>query len=137
MGLAWVFFNQVVVILPDARTRVLVVDDDLAVRDSLKFALETQGLVVETYASGRQMFESSSADGADCLVLDYKMPEMDGFAVMEELSVRKIPLPVILITAPVTDAIRRRAKQAGAFQLLEKPLLDEILIETIRRATAG
>ena len=121
----------------DTRTRVLVVDDDLAVRDSLKFALETEGLAVETYASGRQMFASKSAAAADCLVLDYKMPEMDGFAVMEELAARKIALPVILITAPVTDAIRRRAQKAGVFNLLEKPLLDGTLAETIRQAIAA
>lgn len=121
----------------NARKRVLVVDDDLAVRDSLKFALETEGLVVETYAGGRQMFESKSAGGADCLVLDCKMPDMDGFAVMEELAVRKIALPVILITAPVTDAIRRRAQKAGVFHLLEKPLLDDTLADTIRQATAA
>jgi FixJ family two-component response regulator len=124
-------------VLTDTRTRVLVVDDDLAVRDSLKFALETEGLAVETYASGRQMFASKSAVGADCLVLDYKMPEMDGFAVMEELAARKIALPVILITAPVTDAIRRRAQKAGVFNLLEKPLLDGTLAETIRQAIAA
>jgi len=123
--------------LIDTRTRVLVVDDDLAVRDSLKFALETEGLAVETYASGRQMFASKSAAAADCLVLDYKMPEMDGFAVMEELAARKIALPVILITAPVTDAIRRRAQKAGVFNLLEKPLLDGTLAETIRQAIAA
>jgi len=124
-------------VLIDTRTRVLVVDDDLAVRDSLKFALETEGLAVETYASGRQMFASKSAAAADCLVLDYKMPEMDGFAVMEELAARKIALPVILITAPVTDAIRRRAQKAGVFNLLEKPLLDGTLAETIRQAIAA
>ena len=124
-------------VLIDTRTRVLVVDDDLAVRDSLKFALETEGLAVETYASGRQMFASKSAVGADCLVLDYKMPEMDGFAVMEELAARKIAVPVILITAPVTDAIRHRAQKAGVFNLLEKPLLDGALAETIRQAIAA
>jgi len=124
-------------VLIDTRTRVLVVDDDLAVRDSLKFALETEGLAVETYASGRQMFASKSAAAADCLDLDYKMPEMDGFAVMEELAARKIALPVILITAPVTDAIRRRAQKAGVFNLLEKPLLDGTLAETIRQAIAA
>jgi two-component system response regulator FixJ len=65
------------------------------------------------------------------------MPEMDGFAVMEELAARKIALPVILITAPVTDAIRHRAQKAGVFNLLEKPLLDGTLAETIRQAIAA
>lgn len=120
-----------------ARMRILVVDDDHAVRDSLKFALETEGLEVETYAGGRQLLESEFAAQAHCLVLDYKMPEMDGFAVLEELAVRKILLPVILITAPVTDAIRRRAQKAGVFHLLEKPLLDGTLAETIRQAIAA
>src|SRR5678815_3249832 len=116
---------------------VLVVDDDPAVRASLKFALETEGLQVEAYADGRQMLASRSLGRASCLVLDCRMPDLDGFGVIAELSARKVALPVILITAPVTGATLRRAQKAGVFELLEKPLLDGALVDNIRRAILG
>jgi len=120
----------------DIRKCILVVDDDSAVRQSLKFALETEGLAVEIYASGRHLLESRAIADAHCLVLDCEMPGMDGFAVVEELAARHVLVPIILMTAPVTDAIRRRAREAGVFRVLEKPLLESSLEESIRCATA-
>lgn len=117
------------------RKLVLVVDDDRAVRESLKFSLELEGLVVETYASGALLLEKGDPGAAGCLVLDCRMPELDGFGVIAELAARHITVPVVLITAPVTDSVRRRAREAGAFGLLEKPLLGDELLETVRRAT--
>jgi FixJ family two-component response regulator len=117
------------------KVRVMVVDDDAAVRDSLKFALELEGLSVQTWPSGQALLESGVLE-ADCLVLDCKMPEMDGFSVMAVLADRNISIPVILITAPVTGAMRRQAAQIGAFSLLEKPLDGGVLLESIRCATA-
>jgi CheY-like chemotaxis protein len=64
------------------------------------------------------------------------MAGMDGFAVVAELAARKARIPVILMTAPVTETMRRRAREAGVFSLLEKPLLDGVLADNIRRATA-
>ena len=118
------------------RACILVVDDDSAVREALKFALETEGFRVEAYAGGRQLLDSKTLAQARCLVLDCQMPDMDGFAVMAELSARNIPLPVILITAPVTVAIQRRASKAGVFNLLEKPLLDGVLAVNVHRAAS-
>jgi FixJ family two-component response regulator len=116
---------------------VLVVDDDPAVRDALKFALETEGMNVETYANGRQLLHSENLGRASCLVLDCQMPDLDGFAIVAELAARKMTLPVILMTAPVTEAMRRRAEKAGVFNLLEKPLLNGVLTDSIRRATGA
>ncbi|HWA68451.1 MAG TPA: response regulator [Rhizomicrobium sp.] len=113
---------------------MLVVDDDRAVRDSLKFSLELEGFQVETYASGSQLFCNGALAGADCLVLDLKMPGMDGFGVMSQLHARLVVIPVILITAPVTEALRARARDAGMFQVLEKPLLGGALQDNIRQA---
>lgn len=114
------------------KLHVLVVDDDQAVRDALKFALELEGLRVETCASGRELLAKSPS--ADCLVLDYKMPGMDGFAVLSALAARQINIPTILITAPVTEAISGAARRAGVFSVLEKPLTDGVLLENIRHA---
>jgi FixJ family two-component response regulator len=112
---------------------VVVVDDDRAVRDALKFALELDGLAVLACDSGAQLLQSPELERTDCLVLDHKMPGMDGFAVIAALAARKIDLPIIIITAPVTEALRWRAEQAGVTHVLEKPLLDNVLLEEVRK----
>jgi len=118
----------------EEQVRVVVVDDDRAVRESLKFSLQLDGLTVRTCNSGLKLLQDGDLTATDCLVLDYKMPDMDGFAVMAELAARDVKVPVILITAPVTDRIRQRAERAGVFSVLEKPLLNGILADHVRRA---
>ncbi len=113
---------------------ILVVDDDRGVRDSLKFALELDGWVVEGCEGGAELLRHPDLAEADCLILDHKMPGMDGFAVVAELAARHIALPIIMITAPVTEALRRRAARAGVAQVLEKPLLDNILLDEVHKA---
>lgn len=114
--------------------RVVIVDDDRAVRESLKFSLLLDGVAVRTHDSGLKLLREGDLAAADCLILDYRMPDMDGFAVLAELATREITVPVILITAPVTDRVREQAKQAGVFSVLEKPLLNGILLDHVRRA---
>ena len=116
---------------------VYIVDDDSAVRDSLKFALGLEGFVVRTHSNGPDLLRDNGMHEADCLVLDCKMPAMDGFAVLSGLASQSIKIPVILITAPVNDALRRRSKQHGVFSLLEKPLLDNILLKNVRDAVSA
>ncbi len=117
---------------PALRDLVLVVDDDQAVRDALKFALELDGLTVDTCDSGAELLRHPRLPNARCLILDYQMPGMNGFAVMSELRRRNVTLPVILITAPISREVLQRAMDAGAAGVLEKPLLEDILIEKIR-----
>jgi FixJ family two-component response regulator len=114
---------------------ILVVDDDPAVRDSLKFSLKLEGLSVYTCDSGRALLDHPHLRHAGCIVLDYKMPEMDGFEVLERMFERRIDVPIILITGPVTIRIRERAARAGVAHILEKPLLDTALIDRIRDIT--
>ena len=114
---------------------ILVVDDDPAVRDSLKFSLELEGLVVHTCDGGKALLDHPQLKQADCIVLDCKMPEMDGFAVLERLRERQVQVPVILITGPFTASIHERARRAGVTHILEKPLLDTALIDRIREIT--
>ena len=123
-----------VVFVSKDQVRVMVVDDDRGVRESLKFSLQLDGLTVRTCDSGLRLLRDGDLTTVDCLVLDYKMPDMDGFAVMAELAARDVVVPVIFITAPVTDKIRLQAKRAGAFSVLEKPLLNDILVDHVRRA---
>jgi two-component system response regulator FixJ len=114
--------------------QVIIVDDDRAVRESLKFSLSLDGLAVQTCDSGLKLLRDGDLTATDCLVLDCKMPDMDGFAVVAELVARNVNVPIILITAPVTDRVRQQAKRAGVFSVLEKPLLDGILLDHVRRA---
>jgi len=111
---------------------VLIVDDDQAVREALKFALELDGLAVDTCDSGAQLLNHPRLQQARCLVLDYQMPGMNGFAVMNELKRRNVTLPVILITAPLSREVEQRARAAGVAGVLEKPLLEDVLVKKIR-----
>jgi FixJ family two-component response regulator len=98
----------------------------------MKFSLELEGLTVHTCDCGRALLDHPQLKQADCMVLDYKMPEMDGFEVLERMSERHINVPTILITGPLTLRIRERAARAGVCHILEKPLLDTALIDRIR-----
>ncbi len=111
---------------------VLIVDDDLAVRESLKFSLELDGLTVHTCGSGTELLEHPDLLRAQCLVVDYKMPVMNGFEVLERLIARNMQPQVILITSHATETLRRRAAAAGIRHVLEKPLLDSALLDRIK-----
>ena len=100
---------------------VFVVDDDDAVRDSLKTLLELQSFSVETFETCRD-FLASEFDNAVCLILDIHLSGMSGFDLMEAMKREKRSLPTILITARSDNTIRDRAKALGAVSLLEKPI---------------
>jgi len=123
--------------MDSSRSHIFLVDDDLAVRSALKFALELEGLPIKTFAGGEDLFRHPDLAHAACFVLDRKMPGMDGFAVMRELSARGIDAPVILIAAEVNEAVRSRAQRAGIAQVLEKPLQGTQLSDAIRLAVRG
>jgi len=117
--------------MTERRDLVLIVDDDRAVRESLKFALELEGLAVGVFGSGDELLCHPDVDRAGCLVLDYKMPGMDGFELLRLLALRQLCLPVIMITPAVGPSLRQRAKAAGVQHVLEKPLSDGALRESI------
>lgn len=116
---------------------VFVVDDDLAVRESLKFALELEGLEVQACRGGADLLAHPHLWRADCLVLSHHMPVMGGFAVLARLAVLDCRVPVILIADHVTDALRRRAAMAGVHHVVEKPLLDSALSDSIQDILRG
>lgn len=120
--------------MPSSAGPVLVVEDDDAVRNALQFALEMEGLEVRTYAGGFQLLAEPSLPAQGCLVVDYYMPVMTGIALVEYLRRRHVNLPAILITAKATEEMRRNAARAGIRQVLEKPLEDSSLIDSVRDA---
>lgn len=113
------------------KTTILVVDDDPAVRNALKFSLELDGFAVHVCQSGEELLEHGALKDSDCIVLDYKMPGVDGLEVLDRLAAAKIGTPVIFITGPVARIVSQRALQKGASLVLEKPLLDKTLTQRI------
>lgn len=118
--------------MTDERQLVFVIDDDQAVRASLKFALELEGLDVQVCEKGAELLAHRRLADAACLVIDFKMPLMDGLELVEALHRRGLGTPVILITGGVTSQLRRRARAAGVRHVVEKPLLDSDLLETLQ-----
>jgi two-component system, LuxR family, response regulator FixJ len=119
-----------------AQSTVLIIDDDPAVRNSLKFALEVEGFAARAYHAVADLLRDSDLPADGCLVIDYKLPEMNGLDLLVELRKRKIDLPAILITTHPSSEVRRRAARAGV-TLIEKPLLNDTLFQGIRAALDG
>jgi len=115
-------------------TTVFLIDDDAAVRDSLKLLLETHGLAVRDFASGKALLQDGMPGAADCLVCDIHMPVMSGIDLIETLASSGVARPTILISGRVDAALRQRAQAAGAFLVLEKPFDGTQLIDAIDRA---
>ncbi len=115
---------------------VLLVDDDPAVRDSLGALLESAGFTVRGFDSSRKLLADPALATAGCLIVDIRMPEMDGLTLQEELAGRKIGLPVIIITGHGDVPLAVRAMKAGAVDFIEKPFDDELLLTSVKRALA-
>jgi len=122
---------------PSARKPLIyVVDDDHDVLSSLRFLLEAEGFDVRTFRSGSALLWSSARDGADCLVVDYKMAGIDGLELANRLRGVEVSTPIILITGYPDDNIKAKASSAGVRQVLLKPNLEDSLAECVRRAIA-
>jgi FixJ family two-component response regulator len=122
------------VMMSAAKPAVYVVDDDPDVLGSLRFLLETDGFDVRTFRSGPAMLRMLGPADADCFVIDYKMPDMNGVDLASRLRNRDIAAPVILITGYPDENITARAQAAGVHHVLHKPLLDDSLLAHIRGA---
>jgi two-component system, LuxR family, response regulator FixJ len=114
---------------------VVIIDDDAAVRSSLKFSLEIEGFTVRDYSNVNELLNESKLTEAGCLVVDYNLSEMNGLEMLHQLRDRQIAVPAILITSHPSAAVRQRAAEAGV-PIIEKPLLGNALIEGIRNAFA-
>lgn len=117
-----------------AKDTVYVVDDDAAVLGSLRFLLETDGFAVRTFRTGTALLNAVRNPCADCYVIDYKMPDINGIDLASRLRKSNIQAPVILITGYPDENISTRAAAAGVKDVMLKPLLDESLVKRIRSA---
>lgn len=107
---------------------VAVVDDDDAVRDSLRFLLEAAGFSVATFGSAAQFLNEASFDNLSCLVVDQHMPGQTGLQLINSLRSQGANLPVALITGSPSADLLRQASELGVARVLEKPLNDEVLL---------
>ena len=114
-------------------TAIFVVDDDDAVRESLKALLETEGLSVETYASGQEFLDAHDPSRPGCLLLDVRMPDMTGLELQQKLAARPHKLSII-ITGHGDIPMAVKAMKAGAVDFIEKPYSDETILEIVNNA---
>lgn len=113
---------------------VFIVDDDPAVRDSLKLLLQAYGHDVRDFESGEDFLRAYDAALAGCLVLDVHMPPINGVELVERLSASGALPPTVLISGHLTEEIRSRGLAAGAVAVLEKPFDGVALVTLIERA---
>jgi len=113
---------------------VHVADDDDAIRRSVSFALKTSGYQVRTYESGSELLKSAPDIASGCILLDIRMPGMDGLEVQESLKAKGVTLPVIIMTGHGDVSLAVRAMKAGAVDFIEKPFQKAVLLGAIEQA---
>lgn len=115
---------------------VCVVEDDAAVRSALKFSLEVEGLSVRAYNRAAGLLDDPDLGSCRCLVVDFRMPEMDGLELVKVLAARGITTPVIMITGQATRDLGVRARKLGIRRVIEKPWPDGELVKAVQAALA-
>lgn len=115
------------------RPRILLVEDDFGVRRSIQLLLHAHGYEARAYALGAALLADSTAEDAAALIADYRMADIDGVAILSVLRSRGWKAPAILITAHLSTQVARFADQAGFTRILEKPLRERELTDTLRR----
>ena len=118
----------------DARPIIFVVDDDPSVRDSLELLLRSVSLDVKTFASAQEFLDVAPPGTAGCLILDIRMPGMDGLDLQERCVKAGFFLQIIFITGHGTVPMSVRAMKAGAIDFLQKPFEEQDLLNAINRA---
>lgn len=113
---------------------VFVVDDDEGVRESLSALLQASGFAAEAFGEGAEFLASVGPSRRGCVLLDVRLPDMNGLEVLTELAGRGVRLPVVMITAYADVALAVAAMRAGATDFLEKPYAEEALLTSVRSA---
>ncbi|MBS1190792.1 MAG: two component transcriptional regulator, LuxR family [Rhodocyclaceae bacterium] len=118
------------------QAQVFVVDDDPAVRDALTLLLELEGLPVTAFDSAEAFLAANRWKCRGCVIVDVRMPGMDGVRLQEEIAHRDCALPVIFLTAYGDIPMTVRAMKAGAVDFLTKPVTSAALMQSVRAALA-
>jgi FixJ family two-component response regulator len=113
---------------------VILVDDDLSVRKSLSRLLNVAGFNIKTFASTQEYLENSASELPDCLILDVRLPGVDGLEFQKMLAEQKSSPPIVFITGHGDIPMSVRAMKAGAVDFLAKPFSDEALLNAVAQA---
>ena len=116
------------------KSRILVIDDEAAIRESLRMTLEYEGYEVLLAPTGQDGITSAERDAPDLVLLDVKMPGMDGLEVLERLRLINETLPVIVVSGHGTISTAVEATKKGAFDFIEKPFASERVLVALRNA---
>jgi two-component system response regulator FixJ len=117
-----------------ADAAVYVVDDDPALRESLGYLLRSEGLTVRSFEGARQFLAEYDRDARGCIVVDVRMPEMNGLQLQEHLAAEGCTLPIIVITGHGDVPMAVKALQNGALDFIEKPFADQQLVDRVYEA---
>ncbi len=113
---------------------IYIVDDDRMARESLKWLLESAHLKVEEFSRGEDFLRSFNQTVPGCLVLDVRMPDINGMELFARLKESGASIPVIIVTGHADVAMAVRAMKAGVFDFVEKPYNDALMLELIQSA---
>lgn len=116
---------------------VAIVDDDASVRQSARRLVRSFGYRAEAFGSGPEYLASACVAETGCLLLDVRMPGMDGLEVQRLLAERSAHIPVVFVTARASDDEERRARAAGAVEILHKPVSESDLLQILQRLLPG
>jgi RNA polymerase sigma factor (sigma-70 family) len=120
-----------------ADATVFIVDDDASLRDATMLFLRVHGLQGRAFPSGEALLEAFRDDWLGCLLVDVKMEGMSGLAVQHALIDRGATMPIVIVTAFGDVPTARAALKAGAFDFLEKPVENEVLLDVVQHAIAA
>lgn len=113
---------------------VFVIDDDASVLDSIHLILSLKGMRTQLFSSGEDFLEAYRPEWRGCILTDLQMPRMSGLDLQRALHERGIRLPVVVLTAHGDVPTTRVAMKGGAFDFLEKPINDEVLLDVLKNA---
>lgn len=113
---------------------VFIVDDDEAVRESLSWLISSVGLKVETFSSAQAFLDAYQPGRPGCLLVDVRMPGMSGLELQRRLAAQPMCLPVIIVTGHGDVQMAVRAMKDGAFDFIEKPFNDQVLLDLVHKA---
>jgi FixJ family two-component response regulator len=115
----------------DARSLVFIIDDDLAMRDSMKFLLRSVGQETEAFASASEFLQKKLPDVPACLVVDIRLPGLSGLDFQAELARTNVQIPIVFMTGHGDIPMTVKAMKAGAIEFLSKPFRDQDMLDAI------
>jgi two-component system response regulator FixJ len=115
--------------------KIHIIEDDPAIRDSLRLFLESRGYTVGTFESGSELFDAGKPEPCDCLILDVNLPGDDGFEVLTKLRRAGVRTPAIFMSGRASAATRVQALRANAVAYFDKPVPPRELLAAVASAT--